>query len=400
MHADFLQSQNLTVSYEFYCRNVRDMNIALVKLGHEQCESCVHADLHQKEMKHETSTNPAGECTICDDHRNHLLHAKTSRVAYREDGEKIIPKSVVLSADLQKVIIQFYFKIFMLKFILNLCLTVQVIQLPRLEGLKSVVFSSRLLAYNETFAPVGLYARKLPTLACVWHEATSGRSANELISCFHRVLSHYSDMESVTIWLDNCSSQNKNWNLFLHLILLINSSKIQVKELILKFFESGHTFMSADSFHAAVEGRMKKSPPITFHDFEEVVATAKRQVDVLTMDAKHFFAPKFTVTPYMLSKCRPRPYIEQIRRVVIKKGNFMFVYSDTVQSEGELKACSLFSKKNQKLVSEHSFDLETALSRQKEPVGITPERKKALLKAVLPLVEREKQKFWKNVSEK
>lgn len=288
----------------------------------------------------------------------------------------------------------------MLKFILNLFLIVQVIQLPRLEGLKSVVFSSRLLAYNETFAPVGLYARKLPTLACVWHEATSGRSANELISCFHRVLSHYSDMESVTIWLDNCSSQNKNWNLFLHLILLINSSKILVKELILKFFESGHTFMSADSFHAAVEGRMKKSPPITFHDFEEVVATAKRQVDVLTMDAKHFFAPKFTVTPYMLSKCRPRPYIEQIRRVVIKKGNFMFVYSDTVQSEGELKSCSLFSKKNQKLVSEHSFDLETALSRQKEPVGITPERKKALLKAVLPLVEREKQKFWKNVSEK
>lgn len=72
--------------------------------------------------------------------------------------------------------------------------------------------------------------------------------------------------------------------------------------------------------------------------------------------------------------------------------------SDTVQSEGALKACSLFSKK---LVGEHCFELETALSRHKEPVGITSERKKSsAYKAVFSLVEREKQKFWKKVSEK
>lgn len=166
----------------------------------------------------------------------------------------------------------------------------QVVQIPRLEGLKSVIFAQRLLVFNETFAPVGDYAKSYPVVACVWDEPTAGRTANEILSCFSRIIENYKDKSKIVLWLDNCSAQNKNWNLFLYLILLINSPEVQVQELILKYFESRHTFMAADSFHAAVEARMRRGKAVTtMNGFEAAVKEAKKRVDVLKMEPDHFF---------------------------------------------------------------------------------------------------------------
>lgn len=78
-------------------------------------------------------------------------------------------------------------------------------------------------------------------MACTWDESTAGRSANDIASTFHKVILRCYKKQ-IILWLDNCASQNKNWGLFLHLILLVNSKYTQVQELTLKFFESGHTF--------------------------------------------------------------------------------------------------------------------------------------------------------------
>lgn len=92
----------------------------------------------------------------------------------------------------------------------------------------------------------------------------------------------FNNKAKIVLWLDNCSSQNKNWMLFLYLILLINSADIQVQEITLKYFESGHTFMAANSFHAAVEARMRRGKPVvTIDDFENAVKEAKKRVEVI-----------------------------------------------------------------------------------------------------------------------
>ena len=88
---------------------------------------------------------------------------------------------------------------------------------------------------------VGSYAKKLPAIAYLWSEAVSGQR----------------------FWLDNCAAQNKNWGLFLFLMILINTDFIHAKEIMFKFFESGHTFMAADNFHA----EMRQNPPITYPVF-------------------------------------------------------------------------------------------------------------------------------------
>ncbi|XP_058814796.1 uncharacterized protein LOC131678587 [Topomyia yanbarensis] len=118
MHQEFSETCNMKVSYAFYCRVMKDMNISLVKLGHEQCECCVAAIQHRKQSGHqEQLTEQNFSCAVCVAFTQHIRAAGESRSAYREDGEIVSPKTVVLAVDLQKVI-----------------------QIPRLEGLKSVVF--------------------------------------------------------------------------------------------------------------------------------------------------------------------------------------------------------------------------------------------------------------------
>lgn len=80
------------------------MNISLVKLGHEQCETCVTATLHEKLTGHSTKSPEApGSCSVCERYIEHLRYASTSRSAYRDDGEDDRPGTIALAVDLQKV---------------------------------------------------------------------------------------------------------------------------------------------------------------------------------------------------------------------------------------------------------------------------------------------------------
>lgn len=233
--------------------------------------------------------------------------------------------------------------------------------------------------------------------ACLWDESISGRSANDITSCFHRIITRLGSYDKVTMWLDNCSGQNKNWNQFLHLILLMNSNSIQIKELVLKYFESGHTFMSADSFHAAVEKGMRNhigDPIITFPDFKEVVVKAKKNVEVLEMSFKDFFQTTLSASQYTLNKLQPRPYIENIRKVVLRKHSYQFGYSNSVEEGSDLTYCFLFSKKQMKTVTDDAFELDSSLKRLKAPRGIDVDRKNALLSNVLPVIGEAKKQFW------
>lgn len=261
---------------------------------------------------------------------------------------------------------------------------------------KTIVFSQRVVAFNETFAPIGAYARQYPVVACIWPESVGGRGANDILSCFQQVILKYGHLSKLTLWLDNCSAQNKNWNLFQHLALLLNNEDIRLKKVVLKYFESGHTFMAADSFHAAVEAAMRKDRVITFDDFKEVVQKAKKNVEIIDMQPHDFFKTELTVTQYTLTQIHPRPYIDIIRKIEFKKGRYDIGYSSSVNSK-QLTYCMLFTKKQQKLTSGKDFSLERYLHRQKHPRGIDENRKTVLLSVVLPVIPEEKKAFFQNL---
>lgn len=67
------------------------------------------------------------------------------------------------------------------------------------------------------------------------------------------------------------SSQNKNWCLLSFLVYLVNSNDICAQEIILKYFEAGHTFMSADR---TIFKHQKRT--YDFKDFAKAVEVANK----------------------------------------------------------------------------------------------------------------------------
>lgn len=228
MHCDFKEKYpDFMCSYSLYRRVVtKEMNISFAQLGNEQCELCEKHKLHCK-------LKLLGiECSC----GYELHHAKyvDARKLYDIQRTMNSEKIGIFSLDLQKVIM-----------------------LPRLNMFKAVIFCPRIIAFNESFVPIGGskdngQPKFWKPEAAIWHEAISGRLKEDIISAFFKFFVSKHDLPEIILWLDNCASQNKNWALLTFLVFIINSEFIEATQIQLNYFEPGHTFMSADNFHHQV----------------------------------------------------------------------------------------------------------------------------------------------------
>lgn len=69
-----------------------------------------------------------------------------------------------------------------------------------MDMFKKVIFLKRLIAYDETFVPLGKLSKNKKPLAVVWHEAISKRSKEDIISSFYAFLKFHRDCKEVIIW--------------------------------------------------------------------------------------------------------------------------------------------------------------------------------------------------------
>lgn len=262
MHSDYLDKGN-ACSYEAYRKIIKAKKISFAKLGEEQCEDCLEHAEHANCHTGETESSDCPECLRWNKHKQSALE---SRQSYQADAERDWPDMTsVRSVDLQKVIM-----------------------LPRMPGVKSAIFTRRIVAYHETFASVGKKTNKKNTISVLWHEGMAGRSAAEITSAYTTALEKERDVRHTIFWVDNCSAQNKNWCLLSSLVTLVNSDTISQEDITLKFFERGHTFMSADSFHHGVEQQMRSRPGGVVYDFEDFVSVVarsnSRKVEVVKLE--------------------------------------------------------------------------------------------------------------------
>lgn len=279
MHTDFKEKHpDIKCSYDVYRTAVKELNISFTKLGHEECELCESFNEHE----HTKETLDA-DCGMCNLYISHIDRMTKSRKLYREDADsKRTENDICYSADLEKVIM-----------------------LPRMEEFKIALFTPRIVLFNESFVPVGKKQAATKPFASIWHEGISGRKKEDLISSFHAFLLHNRDAEKITLWLDNCSAQNKNWALFSFFVYIVNSTEINTNEIDIKYFEPGHSFMSADSFHHQVELSMKRKGKLyDFNDFKAAVQKANSgNVDVNVMKIDDFSSG--STIPLILKLKRP-----------------------------------------------------------------------------------------------
>lgn len=263
--------------------------------------------------------------------------------------------------------------------------------LPRYESLKEVIFTGRIIAFNESFVPVGTKQKDKKPIAVIWHEGVAGRSKTDIISTFNAFFLCHRDEKHIILWLDNCSAQNKNWALMSYFVYIVNSDQVSLEKLEVKFFEPGHTFMSADSFHHQVEMSLKhKIKVYDFYDFEECVQKANSgKVNVVNLKHSDFFDWLDHTSQYKLRNMKPqRPYLNQMVHIQFSRGDFNMAFKTSFL--GDFEELNFLNAR----VVKKGFPPVIA---RKSDRGISAERKDNILTKLLPVIPKNRIRFWQNL---
>ena len=161
-----------------------------------------------------------------------------------------------------------------------------------------------------------------------WHEGTTKRDADDICSAFIKWLQcqDIREKENLTVWLDNCNAQCKNWFIFTALVFFINSNATALKEIKLKYFEKGHTFMSADSYHHMVEKAMKDLDNV--YDFEDWLSALNKNGQSIVLEGKDCWAVKKGLSA---GKHTSAPYIDNIQEAKFSRGSSKLFWKNSME---------------------------------------------------------------------
>lgn len=196
-------------------------------------------------------------------------------------------------------------------------------------------------------------------------------------------------MKNVVVWLDNCAAQNKNWTLLSFLVFLINSGETDILTITFRYFEPGHTFMAADSFHHQVELSLKRTKKV--YDFSDFVKSVQEsnsgKVVVKEMKQADFYQWEDNSSASKLTRKKPRPYLKDMVEIVAERGKFELAYKTS------------FSQEPQPL---NFLKVKSMKKLPKPPVipnvrGITSERKNKIIEKLVPLMPQSRHKFWQDL---
>jgi len=263
-----------------------------------------------------------------------------------------------------------------------------------------VVFTPRIIVFNESFVPVGTNQKSLGPTAIIWHEVTQGRMKEDITSAFHKFLLTQRDTKYVRFWLDNCSAQNKNWCLISFFVYIVNSQEISADEIEIYFFESGHTYMSADWFHHQCEecmqnyraaGENSGGKIYDFDDFHDAIQSVKvkntKVVDMNLNDFREWL--DYSSKAKLDKKNNPdRPYLASVVKMGFVRGKNTMFYANEYESDYKEFDFLMVKYLKQSPPSGHT---------RKVMRGIQKERKNEIVKALTPLMPENRRIFWRSL---
>ena len=412
MHADYedecKKNEIRSVTYQRYTKEISEMNISFAKTGDERCEVCEEHNMHMKDIEKVTgekekedgefneklkknlkkkkkdiqernawkdkfcSDDDCERCVAYQDHRNKKI---VTRQAYESDKQAVkkskgskMKNTLYASCDMQKVIL-----------------------LPRLPGYKVCLFTKRLVTINQTFAPLLDNSIGKP-VGILWHEAIMGRNDEDVASAYIKFMkSGYArDYKEFIIWADNCSGQNKNWTLFTALTWFVNL-KAGPNKITIKYFVKGHTYMSADSFHRAVEGELKNEEKVCdWEDFTACVSAHGKAIDMKIEDFRDF--------PNALSHGKAskeeKPLLEKVYVSEFRKGSTKWYYK--LGHTAEFQEHDFLQNQRPKKFKD-SFKAGTHTFERKNIRGINAVKRKHIIDKLGDLMGAKRTEFFVNM---
>lgn len=160
----------------------------------------------------------------------------------------------------------------------------QVLFVPTLTH-SDMFYMSQLSCYNLciNLADLGI------SYMCLWYEGIAGRGGNEISSCLLHILNNInpSNKKKITIWSDNCASQNKNRMIVFIYIFLVSVGLYETIDH--KFLVSGHSFLQCDRDFALIEKRKRKCKPMVPADWRYVIESSANNGKFQVVDMQRFF---------------------------------------------------------------------------------------------------------------
>jgi hypothetical protein len=258
---------------------------------------------------------------------------------------------------------------------------------------KICIFTPRIIAFNETFSCIG---KEGQSAAVVWDESIAGRNSEDVASAYLKFFRVNRDAEEFTIFLDNCSAQNKNCQLFSFFLRCVHQKEFAMKQITLKYFEPGHSFMSADSEHAAAEKALrKKGTVLDLVDFAACCSTSKSTS--VMMKIEDFLQPKYKpgykldmVSQHKLGKLTDRPLLAQVVVAQFRRGSSDFFFKSSF---------GMTNFKSFNVVSSSSDKLSEDMVFKTTPRGVNPKKKSMIVKNLIPLMPPHRRPVWTNLPE-
>lgn len=250
------------------------------------------------------------ECDICVGHRTgnvseefysrHIDKKKEARDEKEKD--KSSDKSLVFTMDLQCVL---------------LC--------PK-SNVSSLYYKTKLAVHNLSF-----YNLKTKEVHCyVWNESEGGLTANEFTSIICDFILKQcplpGNIESIILYSDGCTYQNRNAILSNGLVNLAKLMNITIEQ---KFLEKGHTQMEADSVHSQIERQVRNKIINVPADYVPMIEKARTKPNpYLVSYLDHTFFKNYESLKYFKS-IRPGkkvgdPCVTDIRALKYNKEGLMY----------------------------------------------------------------------------
>lgn len=116
-------------------------------------------------------------------------------------------------------------------------------------------YKLKLWTYNYTISDAA------ENVTCImWDESKSGRGASEMASGLLKWIDTLNEnVEDITIWSDNCPSQNRNFIMVMAYFWILKNYP-NIKLINHKFLLRGHTHMEVDGDHSLIERERKRTP--------------------------------------------------------------------------------------------------------------------------------------------
>lgn len=364
-------------SWPYFHSILKTMNLSKANPSQDDCTKCTEHDIaHPKTSQIEKgpenfSVNVPDKtinihecdkcnCKQCEDFVQHRINKTVFRNHLHEQQEickNSNRKQAIFTVDMQKVIL-----------------------MPKLST-KDYFFSSKLVLFNETFAAPG---SNQPSFCLLWHEGESGRNAFNIATTYVLFLKKYcQDVEKVTFFVDNCNAQNKNKILYSALLRYINNVDNKITKTIkIEYFEPGHSYMTADSIHAAITKKINKSPDLyDFDDFVRIISESHKNLQVYELNHSDFI---IFDNELKLKTPVPNFNVQKLKIVEFRRG-YSDIFAKNDYNQQNFTSLHFCNKKFQNILTttiKESFskDILVDVPRQEAPRGISSEKKAALLK--------------------